>query len=140
MITLFFPEGGVVWKIPHLKFHFIQEVLMTEDAIFWVDSSIQVQRELPDNLAVAFGQSPVLLMAYSGHSNYAVTSPAMYSYLPTDRGQQKATFQYEANSMLIVNTQDAFESVLKWVGIVHTFQVLSQPLVNPKVSTYSPRL
>ena len=53
-----------------------------------------------------------VLFGTTGHSNFAVTHPGMYSYLPTNVGRQKRTEQFGATAAFVVNTRSNFDEML----------------------------
>ncbi len=56
----------------------------------------------------------IVLFSTTEHSNFAVTHPDMYLYLPTELQGMKNTEQREANSILVYNTESLYQNVLKW--------------------------
>ena len=55
-----------------------------------------------------------VMFGSTGHSNFAVTHPGMFRYLPTDIGKQKQTTQFGATAAFVVNTRSNFDEVLWW--------------------------
>ncbi|KAI0238690.1 hypothetical protein LSAT2_010574 [Lamellibrachia satsuma] len=93
----------------------IQEVLRQYPAVFWMDASFRwmtpnmtqlYQRAIDSDGFVLFGRTI--------HSNYAVTHPGMYAYLPTNVEMQKSVTQLGATGAFVVNTRSNFDEVLWW--------------------------
>ena len=55
-----------------------------------------------------------VLFGPTRHSNFAVTHPGMFRYLPTNVGKQKQTTQFGATASFVVNTRSNFDEVLWW--------------------------
>ena len=53
-----------------------------------------------------------VLFGIASHSNFAVTHPGMYRYLPTNVGRQKRIEQIGATAAFVVNTRSNFDEVL----------------------------
>ena len=93
-----------------------KEVLREYPGVLWLDSSVCVTSSNLSSVlshAVHISEGAALLSG-TGHSNYAVTHPDMYAYLPSDVNQLRRTQQWEANSMLLYRTRWIYRSVLRW--------------------------
>ena len=81
-----------------------------------MDSSVRL---ISANFTDIFSQAVhkthgVVMLTSTGHSNFAVTHPGMYHYLPSKVDSLKITQQWEANCMLIFRTQQVYNNILKW--------------------------
>ena len=83
--------------------------------VLWIDSSI---RFISNNFSIIFQKAVesdgMLALTSTGHSNFAVTHPHMYEFLPTSIAGMIKTDQHEANCVLLYRTRPAFENLVWW--------------------------
>ena len=56
----------------------------------------------------------IVILRESSCSNYAVTHPDTYNYLPTDIEAMKTTRQTEAGVSMVYRTEHVMENIMKW--------------------------
>jgi len=83
--------------------------------VLWIDSSIRI---ISNNFTRIFQKAVesdgMLALTSTGHSNFAVTHPHMYEFLPTSIDGMIKTDQHEANCLLLYRTRPAIENVVWW--------------------------
>lgn len=93
----------------------IYEVLKEFEGVLWIDSSIRFET---NNLSAVISNGAfnggVTLLSSTGHSNYAVTHPQMYVFLPTSLDGMIHSVQHEANCVLVHRTRFAVSAVVWW--------------------------
>ncbi|KAI0239205.1 hypothetical protein LSAT2_010058 [Lamellibrachia satsuma] len=101
----------------------IETVLREYNALFWIDASFRLKtNNLSDAYRVArndggfvgFHDKNKNFRTGDGHSNFAVTHPDMYRYLPTDINAQKKIVQFRGGILLIYRTEKVFRDILWW--------------------------
>ncbi|KAI0238787.1 hypothetical protein LSAT2_010461 [Lamellibrachia satsuma] len=115
-IQTIMPEKKIMYFDIGLKAKQIAETALREQrAVFWIDASFRIKRtDLSDAYRVARKNGGYVMFHGSPHSNFAVTHPDMYRYLPTDVNNQKMIQQLGSGMMLIYRTEKVFRDILWW--------------------------
>src|SRR6218665_3099530 len=84
--------------------------------VLWIDSSIRfISNNFSSIFQKAVESDGMLALTSTGHSNFAVTHPHMYEFLPTSIDGMIKTDQHEANCVLLYRTRPAFENGVCWL-------------------------
>ena len=94
----------------------MQEVLANHTGLMWIDSSARfVTSDLTSIISQAVKHTKgAVLLTRTDHSNFAVTHPNMYNYLPSDITWLQKTEQWETH-MLIYRTPEMYHNVIFWL-------------------------
>lgn len=96
-------------------FFFYKEVLKEFQGVLWIDSSIRFEtNNLSAVISNAASNGGVASLTSTGHSNYAVTHPQMYVFLPTSLDGMIHSIQHEANCVLVYRTHFVVSAVIWW--------------------------
>ncbi len=99
--------------------------------MLWLDSSARVlSSNWSSPWSEVVGAHGALLLSISGHSNFAVTHPGMYHYLPSSVNDLKRTGQGEANQMLLYRTHQTYHNVIKWWVLCALDKDCIAPIMN----------
>lgn len=105
------------WVVRGLKFTIVQfqEVLRTNDGVFWLDATVRLATSTIEPLYKAsVDTGGILHFRAVPHPNIASVSPHIYSYIPTDLESQRHTLQTSTAAVLVYNTETMFWNVLIW--------------------------
>ena len=80
-----------------------------------MDASIRLQsNNFTKVFRYAVASDGLVFFRSTGISNYAVTHPTMYEFLPTLQSRQKKTAMHCGGIILVYNTRSIFHNVLRW--------------------------
>ena len=93
-----------------------QEMIREFPGVFWMDAEVRLARPLPSTAHQDAVDSHGFIFNHIriNHSNYAVTHPMLYNFLPTDISAMKLLKQRESGSIRFYRTSAAYRSVLRW--------------------------
>ena len=96
----------------------IQQVLAEFDGAMWFDTSVKFQANTTRVLQrMARSKSGILFYVGStGHSILAATNPSMLKYFPMNKADLESDM-FQASAMIILNTADVQQHIMKWACI-----------------------
>ena len=108
--------------------------------MLWLDSS---GRAKPSNMNASWVQiltktHGVLMLSRAGVSNFAVTHPQMYHYLPSNQSELKRTRMMEAGAELLYRTHLVYNNVIKWWVLCALDQKCIAPITDTRCTFPTP--
>lgn len=83
--------------------------------VFWMDASVRFKTgDLSLTLDEVYVSGGILTFDRTGHSNFEVTHPALYRYLPISDTDAISTIQYSANSIYIHRNELMYNRIIAW--------------------------
>ena len=100
-------------------------------AFIWMDASVRFDACFPQHLAQLKDKlinGGVIMLHPSPHSVYAVTTPSLYRYLPTDLKLFQKIRSYGGGAVMFARNRHMVESVMKWLTLCSLERDCSMPV------------
>ena len=94
-----------------------QETVLEFGAVFWTDAGTRLPKEKGDWLKlydVIRSSDGLAIATKSLFSNWRMTHPGMYDYLPTRASFRNVSGQFQSGTVLVYNTQFMYENLIHW--------------------------
>ena len=93
-------------------------MLRNHQAFVWMDASVRLDSCFPGHMLELKSKlinSGIVMLHPSPHSVYAVTTPSLYKYLPTNIQHFKKMRSYGGGAVVFARKREMVESVMKWM-------------------------